>query len=147
MSGGQPGAVARSLTCFVGGSEAVLARCEPVLSCYCNAVRLMGDPGAGQMTKLLNNALAVSNLRNVVEVFGLAQEAGVDLSTFQAALAKSSGGSFIAQAVGTHVTAGNAQHIAKLNRKDVHEFAEAFQRQGLQPASIVDWALAAPTDC
>jgi 2-hydroxy-3-oxopropionate reductase len=39
------------------------------------------------MTKLLNNALTVSNLRNVVEVFGLARQAGVDLSALQAALA------------------------------------------------------------
>jgi 3-hydroxyisobutyrate dehydrogenase-like beta-hydroxyacid dehydrogenase len=89
VSGGRAGAIARTLTCFIGGDAKTLAACEPVLSRYSNAVRLMGSPGAGQMTKLLNNALTVSNLRNVVEVFGLARQAGVDLAALQAALATS----------------------------------------------------------
>lgn len=54
VSGGRPGAIAGTLTCFIGGDATTLAACEPVLSCYSNAVRLMGSPGAGQMTKLLN---------------------------------------------------------------------------------------------
>jgi 3-hydroxyisobutyrate dehydrogenase-like beta-hydroxyacid dehydrogenase/DNA-binding winged helix-turn-helix (wHTH) protein len=142
VSGGRPGAIARTLTCFIGGDATTLAACEPVLSCYSNAVRLMGSPGAGQMTKLLNNALTVSNLRNVVEVFGLARQAGVDLAALQVALATSSGGSFIVQAVGKHVTPENAEHIAELTRKDVREFAEAMRRQELDPDTILDWAIA-----
>jgi 3-hydroxyisobutyrate dehydrogenase-like beta-hydroxyacid dehydrogenase/DNA-binding winged helix-turn-helix (wHTH) protein len=142
VSGGRPGAIARTLTCFIGGDATTLAACEPVLSCYSNAVRLMGSPGAGQMTKLLNNALTVSNLRNVVEVFGLARQAGVDLAALQVALATSSGGSFIVQTVGKHVTPENAEHIAELNRKDVREFAEAMRRQELDPDTILDWAIA-----
>jgi hypothetical protein len=54
----------------------------------------------------------------------------------------SSGGSFIVQAVGKHVTPENAEHIAELNRKDVREFAEAMRRQELDPDTIVDWAIA-----
>jgi 3-hydroxyisobutyrate dehydrogenase-like beta-hydroxyacid dehydrogenase len=141
VSGGRPGAIARTLTCFIGGDATNLAACAPVLSCYTNAIRLMGSPGAGQMTKLLNNALTVSNLRNMVEVFGLARQAGVDLAVLQAALATSSGGSFIVKAVGKHVTPENAEHIAELNRKDVREFAEAMRRQKLDPDTIVDWAV------
>src|ERR1700756_3781741 len=139
---GRPSAIARTLTCFIGGDATTLAACEPVLSCDSNAVRLMGSPGAGQTTKLLNNALTVANLRNVVEVFGLARQAGVDLAALQVALATSSGGSFIVQAVGKHVTPKNAEHIAALNRKDVREFAEAMRRQELDPDTIVDWAIA-----
>lgn len=104
----------------------------------------MGGPGAGQMTKLLNNALTVSNLRNLVEVFGLAAQAGVNLSSLQAALATSSGGSFMAQAIGRYVTSSNAAHIASLNRKDVQEFAAAMDQLGLNPERIADWAMGAP---
>ncbi len=144
VSGGRPAAEARNLTCFVGGDADTLHLCEPVLSCHSSAIRLMGGPGAGQMTKILNNALTVSNLRNLVEVFGLAAQAGVDLSSLQAALATSSGGSFMARAIGKQDNPSNAAHIASLNRKDVQEFAAAMEQLGLNPERIVDWAMGAP---
>lgn len=144
VSGGRPGAVARTLTCFVGGDAATVAACTPVIASHSNAIRRMGGPGAGQMTKLLNNALTVANLRNLVEVFGVAAQAGVDLSALQDALSTSSGGSFMAQALGKHVKVTNSAHIAALNRKDVQEFAEAMRRQALDPGAIVDWAMGGP---
>jgi 3-hydroxyisobutyrate dehydrogenase-like beta-hydroxyacid dehydrogenase len=144
VSGGRPGAVARTLTTFVGGDAAVLEACWGILATYSNAIHHMGPAGAGQMTKLLNNALTVSNLRNVVEVLTLAEAAGMSPPALQAALRSSSGGSFILQALGTKITPDNADHIAGLNRKDVAEFAEAMQRKGLHPEAIVNWAMPAP---
>jgi hypothetical protein len=49
--------VSRTPTCFIGvsGSSLLQQCCSPD-----------GSPRAGQMTKLLNNALAVSNLRDVL---------------------------------------------------------------------------------
>ncbi|TWC77277.1 3-hydroxyisobutyrate dehydrogenase-like beta-hydroxyacid dehydrogenase [Rhizobium sp. SJZ105] len=144
VSGGRPGAVARSLTCFVGGDAETLANCEAIIACHSKAIRLMGKAGARQMTKLLNNALTVSNLRNLVEVFGLAAQAGLDLVSLQDALATSSGGSFMAQAVGKQITRENAAHIAGLNRKDVNEFNEAMEHLGLDAHEIVNWAMKGP---
>ncbi|WP_210490194.1 NAD-binding protein [Microvirga antarctica] len=96
------------------------------------------------MTKLINNVLTVSNLRNIVEAFALAKAAGVDLRALQGALAHSSGGSFILQAIGHKIGPGIAEHIAALNRKDVHAFAEAMRARGLDPATIEEWAISGP---
>lgn len=144
VSGGRPGAEARSMTCFVGGLPAVLERARPVIECHSKHIVAMGAAGAGQMAKLCNNALTVSNMRNVVEVFALAEKLGVSLKGLRDAFAHSSGGSFILQALGTKVTTSNAAHIAELNRKDVDEFAEAMRRQGVDPTAIQDWAIEGP---
>jgi hypothetical protein len=39
----------------------------------------MGGVGSGQLTKLLNNALAVTNLKNAVDVCALAKNLGIDI--------------------------------------------------------------------
>lgn len=144
VSGGRPGAEARTLTSFVGGEAAVLEACWDILATHSNSIHHMGPTGAGQMTKLLNNALTVSNLRNVVEVLTLAEEAGMSLPALKTAFASSSGGSFILQALGTKITPEIADHIAGLNRKDIAEFSEAMHRKGLHPETIVDWAMPGP---
>jgi 3-hydroxyisobutyrate dehydrogenase-like beta-hydroxyacid dehydrogenase len=96
------------------------------------------------MAKLLNNALTVSNLRNVVEVFSLAAGAGVELRALQGALAFSSGGSFILQALGRQITPQIAEHIAHLNVKDVEEFGAAMSHIGMSADVLVNWALEGP---
>lgn len=144
VSGGRPGAEQRSLTCFVGGGAEVLEECRSIITCHSTSIVLMGAPGAGQMTKLTNNILTVSNMRNVVEAFRLAGEAGLDRRALQAALAHSSGGSFILQAIGRQISPRIAEHIAGLNRKDVTEFGEAMEAAGLDAGPIVDWAIQAP---
>lgn len=144
VSGGHPGAVERTLTCFVGGMEATLEACRSVIECYSRTIILMGGPGSGQMTKLINNILTVSNMRNIVEVLTLAKSAGVDLHALQGALAQSSGGSFILQAIGRQIIPEIAEHIAGLNRKDVREFDEAMGARGLDAHVIVEWAMAGP---
>jgi 3-hydroxyisobutyrate dehydrogenase-like beta-hydroxyacid dehydrogenase len=144
VSGGRPGAEARALTTFVGGEAEVLRACHDILATHSTAIHHMGPAGAGQMTKLLNNALTVSNLRNVLEVFNLAKASGMSLPPLQRAFETSSGGSFILQALGAKITPDIADHIAALNRKDITEFAEAMNRQGLHPEAIANWAMPGP---
>lgn len=144
VSGGRPGAVARSLTCFVGGAVDSLERCRSVIACHSSAMPLMGPAGSGQLAKLCNNALTVSNLRNVVEVFGMAGVLGLSLPALQDAFAHSSGGSFILQALGSKVTLAIADHIAELNRKDIREFAAMAEHRGLNARALLDWGLGGP---
>ena len=144
VSGGRPGALERTLTCFVGGDPQVLGACQSVIACHSQTVAFMGAAGSGQMTKLINNALTVSNLRNVSEAFHLAEAAGVNLPALQAALANSSGGSFILQAIGGKIGPDVAEHIAALNRKDVQEFADAMTTRGLDAQALVNWATPGP---
>ncbi|WP_144578854.1 NAD(P)-dependent oxidoreductase [Agrobacterium sp. DE0009] len=141
VSGGRPGAVARTLTCFVGTDAATLEKCGEILSTHSTHVVHMGGAGTGQASKLCNNALTVSNLRNVVEVFSIADAFGVSPASLQKAFSHSSGGSFILDALGTKVTPQIAAHIAKLNRTDVEEFAAAAKKLGLDVSAIEAWAL------
>jgi 3-hydroxyisobutyrate dehydrogenase-like beta-hydroxyacid dehydrogenase len=144
VSGGRPGAETRSLTCFVGGRADALEASRPVIECHSSHVVAMGPAGSGQMAKLCNNALTVSNLRNIVEVFAMADKLGISLPGLQQAFAHSSGGSFILQALGSKVTASNAGHIAALNRVDIDEFAEAMRRKHVDPTTLRDWAIKGP---
>src|ERR1700686_4923609 len=54
VSGGQAGAENGKLTIMVGGDADAFARAEPILACYARAVALMGGPGCGQLTKMVN---------------------------------------------------------------------------------------------
>lgn len=140
VSGGRSGAEARALTCFVGAEEDALASCMEVLRCHSTHVVHMGGAGSGQAAKLCNNALTVSNLRNAVEVFAVAEKLGLDGPKLQKALAHSSGGSFILNALGTKVSPSIAAHIARLNHTDVDEFTAAAQQQGCNVEALAAWA-------
>src|SRR5690348_9118462 len=54
VSGGQAGAENGKLTVMCGGEAAPFERAKPVMDCYGRAVTLMGAPGAGQLTKMVN---------------------------------------------------------------------------------------------
>ncbi|WP_426289399.1 NAD(P)-dependent oxidoreductase [Ensifer adhaerens] len=144
VSGGRPGAEARSLTCFVGGQPGALEDGRDIMGCHSSSIIAMGPAGSGQMAKLCNNALTISNLRNVVEVFAMADKLGLSLAGLREAFAHSSGGSFILQALGTKVTKTNAAHIAELNRTDLREFAEAMSRNHIDPTALLQWAIRGP---
>lgn len=94
VSGGGPAAEAGTLTVMTGGDPAVLARVKPVFDCYAGAIFHLGPVGAGQIAKLVNNALLAANMA----LGDAALAAGRSLSVDPAALAElvkvSSGRSF-----------------------------------------------------
>jgi 3-hydroxyisobutyrate dehydrogenase len=54
VSGGQAGAENGVLTVMCGGDEAIFAQAKPVIECFARMVGLMGESGAGQLTKMVN---------------------------------------------------------------------------------------------
>jgi len=60
LDGGREGALEGQLTLFVGGDEAVLRRVKPVLDTFSRSVVWVGELGAGSITKIVHNALAMS---------------------------------------------------------------------------------------
>ena len=71
------GALDGQLTLFVGGDEAVLRRVEPVLDTFSRSVVWVGGLGAGSITKLVHNALAMSIDLLLAECLTLGVKAGV----------------------------------------------------------------------
>jgi 3-hydroxyisobutyrate dehydrogenase-like beta-hydroxyacid dehydrogenase len=77
LDGGREGALAGQLTLFVGGEEAVLRRVKPVLDVFSKSVVWVGELGAGSITKLVHNALAMSIDLLLAECLTLGAKAGV----------------------------------------------------------------------
>jgi 3-hydroxyisobutyrate dehydrogenase len=80
LDGGQEGALEGQLTLFVGGDEVVLQRVRPLLDLFARSVVWVGALGAGSITKLVHNALAMSIDLVLTECLTLGAKAGVTVA-------------------------------------------------------------------
>jgi len=78
VSGGQAGAENGKLTIMVGGEADVFARAEGVVAHYARAVTLMGGPGSGQLTKMVNQICIAGLVQALSEGINFARKAGLD---------------------------------------------------------------------
>jgi 3-hydroxyisobutyrate dehydrogenase-like beta-hydroxyacid dehydrogenase len=78
VSGGQAGAENGALTIMCGAEPDVYARAEPVMAAYARACRLMGPPGAGQLTKMVNQIAIAGLIQSLSEALHFAESAGLD---------------------------------------------------------------------
>ena len=78
VSGGEPGAVNGQLAIMVGGPEDLFNEMKPVFDVLGKSAVLVGDSGAGQTTKLVNQILVGIHIEAMGEAFMLASKAGVD---------------------------------------------------------------------
>jgi 3-hydroxyisobutyrate dehydrogenase len=88
VSGGQAGAESGQLTVMCGGDEAAFARAEPVIGAFAKAVRLMGGPGSGQLTKMVNQICIAGVVQGLAEGMHFAKRAGLDPIEVAAAISK-----------------------------------------------------------
>jgi 3-hydroxyisobutyrate dehydrogenase-like beta-hydroxyacid dehydrogenase len=79
VSGGQAGAENGKLTIMVGGDSGDFARAEAVLACYARAVTLMGGPGSGQLTKMVNQICIAGLVQGLSEGINFGMKAGLDI--------------------------------------------------------------------
>ncbi|HUF75675.1 MAG TPA: NAD(P)-dependent oxidoreductase, partial [Longimicrobiales bacterium] len=79
FDGGREGALEGQLTLFVGGEEAILRRVKSVLDAFARSVVWVGELGAGSITKIVHNALAMSIDLLLTECLTLGAKAGVAL--------------------------------------------------------------------
>ncbi len=139
VSGGGPAAEAGRLLVMAGGDPDVLARCRPVFDSYADPVVHLGDVGAGQVTKLLNNLLFTANLATSMTTFALGTELGVDPARLGEVIGRGSANSF---ALGRVVDAGIsldrlAQYAGALLRKDVSLVAGLADAAGAEPGVVL----------
>lgn len=78
VSGGVEGAKNGKLSVMVGGDADVLERARPVLEAYALRVTHLGDVGAGQATKAVNQVLVAGIAQGVCEGLALAEALGLD---------------------------------------------------------------------
>ena len=79
VSGGQSGAEAGTLTVMAGGDGNDFAKAEPVIEAYARAVNLIGPPGAGQLTKMVNQICVAGLVEGLAEGLHFAARAGLDI--------------------------------------------------------------------
>jgi 3-hydroxyisobutyrate dehydrogenase len=78
VSGGVEGARNGKLAIMVGGDADALVRVRPMLDCYAARVSHMGDVGAGQNTKAVNQVLVAGIAQAVCEGLALSEKLGLD---------------------------------------------------------------------
>ncbi|MFZ1471097.1 MAG: NAD(P)-dependent oxidoreductase [Paracoccaceae bacterium] len=78
VSGGQAGAENGVLSIMCGGSEADYAQAEPVMAAYARICRLLGDSGAGQLAKMMNQICIAGLMQGLSEALAFGQKAGLD---------------------------------------------------------------------
>ncbi|MEU4311495.1 NAD(P)-dependent oxidoreductase [Nocardia sp. NPDC024068] len=142
VSGGAPAVEAGRLLVMAGGDTATLERCLPVFETYANPVVHLGDIGAGQTTKLLNNLLFTAHMATAVSTLELGERLGVSPQKLGEVIGNGSGNSF---ALGRILAGGGsldqiATHAGDLLRKDVRLIGELAAAAGITPGAVLDTA-------
>lgn len=95
VSGGSEGAARGTLSIMVGGAAEQFERALPVFQAMGKAIVHVGDHGAGQTVKLVNQVLVVGNCMAMCEALLLAQAGGVDLQKTIDAVSQGAAGSWM----------------------------------------------------
>ena len=122
VSGGEQGAIDRSLSIMVGGSQPIFKRVLPLLECMGKHIIHVGDHGAGQVAKACNQILVAQTIAAVAEALKLARDAGVDPAKVREALLGGFAYSKILKVHGQRMLHQdfNPGFKAKLHQKDMH---------------------------
>jgi 3-hydroxyisobutyrate dehydrogenase len=80
VSGGQAGAQNGSLTVMCGGDQAAFDAAKPAAMAFSRAFTLMGDAGAGQLTKMVNQICIAGLVQGLSEAIAFGQKAGLDVN-------------------------------------------------------------------
>lgn len=95
LTGGSEGAEQGTLSIMVGGADADVERALPYLRQVGSTITHVGPVGHGQVTKLVNQILVVSNMLGVAEALMFARASGLDLAKVIAAVEGGAGGSWM----------------------------------------------------
>lgn len=88
VSGGQAGAQNGALTVMCGGDSATFERVKPVIAAFARAVTLLGESGAGQLAKMVNQIAIAGLVQGLSEAIAFGQRAGLDMNEVLAVIGK-----------------------------------------------------------
>lgn len=126
VSGGGPAATARTLTVMCGGTEALVSAARPIFECFAGLIVRVGDVGAGQMAKLINNALMATHVAIAHSAIAASKALGLDARAISEIVKVSSGRSFGFDVYSRLPDPSAFAHGAKLLLKDVRLLGEVL---------------------
>ena len=88
VSGGQAGAQNGLLTVMCGGDAAAFAASQPVAKAFSRAFTLLGDSGAGQLAKMVNQICIAGLVQGLSEAVAFGQRAGLDMEAVLGVIGK-----------------------------------------------------------
>lgn len=142
VSGGQAGAENGVLTVMCGGSEQAFAKAEPVMGAFARFAKLLGEVGAGQLTKMVNQICIAGVVQGVAEGLHFARSAGLNGPDVIETIAKGAAGSW--QMENRHQTMWDGQYdfgfAVDWMRKDLGFALDEARRNGsnLPLTALVD---------
>lgn len=133
VSGGSEGAAKGTLSIMVGGEAAQVERAMPVLEAMGKTITHVGDHGAGQMVKLVNQILVVVTQLAVSEALMFAQAGGLDLDKTLDAVKGGAAGSWMLANRGPQMIARDWRpgFTIDLQQKDLRLVMEAADQLGI----------------
>ncbi len=88
VSGGQAGAQNGALTVMCGGDAASFDDVKPVAMAFSRAVTLLGESGAGQLAKMVNQICIAGLVQGLSEAVAFGQRAGLDMEAVLGVISK-----------------------------------------------------------
>ncbi len=133
ISGGSEGAEKGTLSIMVGGDAEQFERALPIFEAMGKAITHVGEQGAGQTVKLVNQILVVINMLAVSEAFVFAKAGGVDLDKMLSAVSAGAAGSWMLSNRGAQVIEDYWEpgFTIDLQQKDLRLVLEAADQMGV----------------
>lgn len=94
ISGGQAGAENGVLSIMCGGTKAAYDAAEPIMEAYGRTIRRMGESGAGQLTKMVNQICIAGLVQGLSEGLHFAEKAGLDIREVVSVISQGAAGSW-----------------------------------------------------
>jgi 3-hydroxyisobutyrate dehydrogenase len=142
VSGGQAGAENGALTIMCGGTEKDYATMEPVVQAYAKMCRRMGDSGAGQLTKMINQICIAGLVQGLAEGMAFGMKAGLNMSDVVDVISKGAAQSWQMDNRAKNMVAGKFDYgfATDWMRKDLRLSLDEARRNGarLPIAALVD---------
>ena len=133
VSGGEPGAIAGTLTIMVGGEAEAFERVQPLFEAMGKSITRIGEAGAGQVAKACNQIITGVGVASVAEALNFAAKSGVDGAKVREALLGGFAFSRILENHGQRMLARNFKPGFKawMHQKDVRIVMDEAHRLGL----------------
>ena len=134
VSGGQAGAENGQLVVMCGGDQAAYDAAEPVIMAYAKLCKRLGDSGAGQLTKMVNQICVAGVVQGLAEGLAFALHAGLDGKRVVDVISKGAATSWQMENRGKTMIDGKFDFgfAVDLMRKDLRIAMEAARSNGAQ---------------